>query len=178
MQVKEISPHRSRKRVMQILGVIVRFNQLLNVNTQSKANPTMLNQVLDRTSRTAKHDYLICVVSDFYGMDENTKRLIKLMGQHNDVLSVLIYDPLAAKPPQAGRYVVSDGELQVEVDTSSGKKRTDIANLFNERLRSLKDDLTKLGIPVLPIQTEDPVELQVRRLLGQAIAAQGGEHVR
>jgi uncharacterized protein (DUF58 family) len=177
-QVKEISPHRSRKRVMQILAEIVRLNQLLNVDTKSKANPTMLNQVLDRALRTAKHDYMICIISDFFGMDENTRRLIKLMGQHNDVLATLIYDPIAAKPPQAGRFVVSDGELQVEVDTSSGKKRTDIANIFNERLRSLKDELTKLGIPVLPIQTEDPVESQVRRLLGQAIAAQGGGHVR
>ncbi|MHC4561094.1 MAG: DUF58 domain-containing protein, partial [Planctomycetota bacterium] len=177
-QVKEISPHRSRKRVMQILGEIVRFNQLLNVDTQDQANPAMLNQVLDRTSRTAKHDYLICVISDFYGMDENTKRQIKLMSQHNDVLAALIYDPMAAKPPQGGRFVVSDGELQVEVDTSSGKKRTDIANIFNERLHSLKDELTKLGIPVLPIQTEEPVELQVRHLMGQAIAARGGVHVR
>lgn len=176
--VKEISTHRSRKRVMQILGEIVRLNHLLKVDNQDNANPAMLNQVLDKTLRIAKHDYLICIISDFYGMDENTKRLIKLMGQHNDVLAALIYDPLAAKPPQAGRFVVSDGELQVEVDTSTGKKRSDIANIFNERLRSLKDELTKLGIPVLPIQTEDPVELQVRRLLGQAIAAQGGGHVR
>ena len=177
-QVKEISPHRSRKRVMQILGEIVRLNQLLNVNSQSKANASMLNQVLDKTLRIAKHDYLTCIISDFFGMDENTKRLIKLMGQHNDVLAALIYDPLAAKPPQAGRLVVSDGELQVEVDTSTGKKRSDIANIFNERLRSLKGELTKLGIPILPIQTEEPVEIQVRRLLGQAIAAQGGGHVR
>lgn len=177
-QVKEFSPYRSRKRVMQILGEIVRLNQLLNVDTQSKANPTMLNQILDRALRTAKHDYMICIISDFFGMDENTRRLIKLMGQHNDVLAALIYDPIAGKPPQAGRFVISDGELQVEVDTSSGKKRTGIANIFDQRLRSLKDELTKLGIPVLPIQTEDPVELQVRRLLGQAIATQGGGHVR
>jgi uncharacterized protein (DUF58 family) len=177
-QVKEIAPHRSRKRVMQILGEIVRLNQLLKVDNQDKANPAMLNHVLDKTLRVAKHDYLICIISDFYGMDENTKRLIKLMGQHNDVLAALIYDPLAARPPQAGRFVVSDGELQVEVDTSTGKKRSDIANIFNERLGSLKNELTKLGIPVLPIQTEESVELQVRRLLGQAIAAHGGGHVR
>ena len=176
--VRETSPHRSRKRVMQILGEIVRLNQLLNVDTQSKANPAMLNQVLDRALRIAKHDYLICIISDFYGMDEDTKRLIKLMGQHNDVLAALIYDPLAAKPPQGRRFVISDGEFQVEMDTSSGKKRTDIANIFNERLRILKNELTKLGIPVLPIQTEDPVELQVRHLLGQAIAVKGGGHVR
>ena len=176
--VRETSPHRSRKRVMQILGEIVRLNQLLNVDTQSKENPAMLNQVLDRALRIAKHDYLICIISDFYGMDEDTKRLIKLMGQHNDVLAALIYDPLAAKPPQGRRFVISDGEFQVEMDTSSGKKRTDIANIFNERLRILKNELTKLGIPVLPIQTEDPVELQVRHLLGQAIAVKGGGHVR
>ncbi len=177
-QVKEISPHRSRKRVMQIIGQIVQFNQLLKVDAHTKANSTMLNEVLDRALRMAKHDYLICIISDFYGINENTKRLIKLMGQHNDVLASLIYDPAAAKPPKGGRFVVSDGELQVEVDISSGKQRTDIANIFNERLRSLKDELSKLGIPVLPIQTEDPVELQIRQLLGQAVAARGGIHVR
>ncbi len=172
-EIKEISPHRSRKRVMQILGEVVRLNQQLNVDAGGALNPAILNQVLERTLRKAKHDTLICIISDFYGMDAATHRLIKLMGQHNDVLAGLIYDPMAADPPQGARFVVSDGDLQVEVDTSSGKQRTGIADVFNDRLGGLKRELTRLGIPVLPIQTEDPVEIQVRQLMGKVLGGPG-----
>ena len=35
-----------------------------------EANPAMLNEVLERALRLAKHDYLVTVISDFDGVDE------------------------------------------------------------------------------------------------------------
>ncbi len=165
-EVVEISPHRSRARVMRILAEIVRQNQALNINAQIKPNPDMLNTVLQKVQRIATHDFVIAIISDFYGMNAETRRLIKLVGRHNDVLSVMIYDPIAAEIPKSGRFIVSNGEVQIEVDTQAGKNRIALENIFNERLRSLKDELNKFGIPVLPIHTQEPVDAQVRRVLG------------
>jgi hypothetical protein len=62
--------------------------------------------------------------------------------------------------------VVSDGELQLEVDTSSGRIRKDFAEAFDRNLREIRDWLTKRGIPILPLNCAESVAGQVRHILG------------
>jgi uncharacterized protein (DUF58 family) len=171
--VVEIRPHRSRSRVMQILGEIVRMNRALSVRTDITPAPGMLNEVLRNVRRIATHDFLVGIVSDFHGMDAETRRLIKLVGQHNDVIACMVYDPIAASVPKGARLVVGDGDVQIEADTDQGKVRHRIEAVFNDRLATLKGDLTRLGIPVLPIETATPLARQLRQLLGQALAGGG-----
>jgi len=47
-EIEEIKPHRSRRRVMQILGAVTRMNHALRVDAGITENPGMLNQVLER----------------------------------------------------------------------------------------------------------------------------------
>ena len=169
-EVVEIQPHRSRKRVMWILREVVRLNHALNVRADVTPEPGMLNEALRKARRIATHDFLVAIISDFYGMDADTRRLIKLIGRHNDVIAAMIYDPSAAELPAGSRVIVSDGDVQIEIDTERGRTRRDIASAFNDRLRTLKEDLGRLSIPVLPIETETPLDQQLRRLLGQRLA--------
>jgi hypothetical protein len=43
-----------------------------------------------------------------------------VISAHNDVLFALIYDPLEETLPNAGRLVMAEGKLQLEVNTSNG----------------------------------------------------------
>jgi uncharacterized protein (DUF58 family) len=166
-EITEIRPHRSRRRVMEILGAVVEQNHALRVDADLRPNPAMLNRVLARVHCLAKHDFLVAVVSDFHGADEETRRLLTRMAEHNDVLAALLYDPTKVDMPEAGRLVVSDGELQLELDTSRGKLRRDLSEYFDADLRQTKEVLAKVGIPVMLIHTaEEPVG-QLRRILGQ-----------
>jgi uncharacterized protein (DUF58 family) len=162
----EIRPHRSGSRVMQILAELVRYNGSLRNDPDIKASPEMLNEALKKANRIATHDFLVAIISDFYGMTEETRRLVKLMSRHNDVIVAMVYDPSATDPPKGSRMIVSDGTVQVEVDTGSGKKRMDLASIFHDRLKILKSELTRFGVPILPVQTEDPVTEQIQRVLG------------
>ena len=165
-EIREIRPHRSRRRVMEILQAVLEQNHELKAETETRPNYEMLNQALERTLRLAKHDYLVAVISDFAGADEETKRLMLLMTQHNDVIAALVYDPSALSFPSGGRLVVSEGELQIELDLGEKKVYEPIAEHFKARVRDVAEFLRKMGVPVLPIQTEgDPVE-QIRRQLG------------
>jgi hypothetical protein len=96
------------------------------------------------------------------------------MAKHNDVLAVPVYDPSAQTGLPAGRLVVSDGELQMEVDTGRGLVQQRMKDLVGRRLGQVMGWQDRLGVPVLPISTErDPLD-QVRELLGGLAGARRG----
>ncbi len=171
--IVEIRPHRSKKRVMQILQKIVDQNHALGVDRGIISTPGMLNKALQRVAYLAKHDYLVCVVSDFFGITNDSQRLIKLISRHNDVMLAMVYDPIARELPDIGTMVVSDGEQQIVLDSSSAGIREKIPEVLEGRLSPLTDELSKYGVPVLPIHTAEGVAEQVRKILGHVPGKQG-----
>jgi uncharacterized protein (DUF58 family) len=170
-EIREIRPHRSRRRVMELLGAVVELNRALTVDAAIADAPGMLNQVLERVVMTAKHDALVCVASDFFGADGETRRLLTRIAEHNDVIACLLYDPIKSDMPASGRLIVSDGDLQVQLDTMSGRLRRTLSEYFTEDLRRTKEELARVGVPVMLIHTaEDPAE-QIRSQLGNLAQA-------
>jgi len=171
--IEEIGPHRSRRRVMRILDTVTRMNRELRVDAGIEANPGMLNQVLEKAARLAVHDHLVCLISDFSGFDDHSQRLLTRIAAHNDVIAALLYDPIKLDMPEAGRLVVSDGELQLELDSGRGRMRKRVSDFFDEQLQSIKDGLGRVGVPVLLIHTAEDPAVQIRRLLGYAPGRRG-----
>lgn len=164
----ELRPQRSQRQVLQFLDALVRQNSALDLAVRTRSRPARLNDALESAVKIAGHDYLICVVSDFDGADQETERLIRRLARHNDVLAALVYDPLEEHLPEVGTLVISDGELHVEIDTRSGKLRKSFADAFSERMALIQASLQKLSIPVLPLHTAMSVPSQLRNLLGYA----------
>ena len=166
---EEVRPHRSRATVMHILQALVRQNHELRADSPARPNPSRLNSVLETVSGCCRHDFLIVVVSDFDGADDRTRDLLLRISQHNDVVAVLTFDPLAVKLPPAGEMVVSDGELQVEIPIGKDVVRKDILEASDRRMRAILAWQRDLGIPVVPLSTAEDVASQVLHLLGGAI---------
>jgi uncharacterized protein (DUF58 family) len=164
----EIKPHRSGATVLRVLHEIVERNRALRADHPAPRNPGMLNEVLDTASRITTHDYLVLIVSDFDGADEETTRLVSRMARNNDVVAIPIVDPASRELPPGGRLVVSDGELQVELDLGKRSSRERLVARAGERLNAVLAWQSERGIPVLPISTDEDEMQQVRRLLGQA----------
>ncbi len=166
--IETIKAHRSRRAVLQILNAVVEMNRALSIDAKIRSNPEMLNRALDGVARIAKHDYLITIISDFDGMDDETTRLMTLMSQHNDMIVVPVFDPLSQRFPERGRLVVSDGELQLELDTEKGSVRERMIDVGDRRMKSIVKWWEELAVPVAPLTTDrDPVE-QIQELLGYA----------
>jgi uncharacterized protein (DUF58 family) len=165
-EIREIPPHRSRGQVMRILETVVKMNHELRVDGAIQPDPTMLNRVLTRTHQLAKHDYLLAIISDFSGVNEETRNAVTRLACHNDVLALFIYDPLEARLPSFGKVIVSQGDLQLEVDTGDAELRRRFSEQFESRLKAARDLMLKRGIPVLPIHTADGVREQFMELLG------------
>ena len=100
----------------------------------------------DPRLRLATHDFLVFLISDGFGADDETVRLATRLTVHNDVLSAFIYDPLEAQLPDAGRLVVAEGELQLEVNTSDHGLRQQ----YESRVRAALGTHSR---PVTPAQS-------------------------
>jgi uncharacterized protein (DUF58 family) len=167
---EEVRMHRSRATVLRILDRIAHQNHLLRSDSRSQPRPERLNQVLESVARVCRHDALILVASDFDGADEMTRDLLLHLSRSNDVICCLTYDPLAVKLPPAELLVVSNGELQVELQLGQEKVRKSILEVSDKRMRAILAWQHELGIPVLPLSTAEEVPQQVRHLLGQVAA--------
>lgn len=164
--IEEIPPHRSRHRVTRILETVVRMNHALQVNASIRPDHGALNRVMQRAHQLAPHDCLVVVVSDFDGADDETRRLVTRVAAHNDVVAVFVHDPLEAHVPAMGRVVVSQANLQLEIDTADARFRQRFAQEFEDRLARARGLMLARGIPVLPVQTTGPVRDQLGELLG------------
>jgi uncharacterized protein (DUF58 family) len=165
-EISVVPPHRSRERVMQILKQVVEKNHALHAGSDLKPEPGKLNEVLKQVSILARHDCLICLITDGDGLNPETRKHITRLSEHNDVLTAFIYDPLEKDIPAAGRLRFADDEGQVEADTSSRKLRTGFQSEFEEKLERIQSASRKFSMPVLPLQTTLPVSEQIRDVLG------------
>ncbi len=172
--VVEIRPQRSRQTVMRILDAIVRKNQALRVGPEAEGHPGRLNEVLKAARRLAPHDAVVAVISDFDGVDDDTRRHVRQLAIHNDVLCFLVHDPSALQLPERGRLVVSDGLMQVEIDFGDRRARKQLSEFTEGRIARVVSWQHELAVPVVLIDNvRDPAE-QIRKRLGWAPPARRG----
>ena len=159
-------PQRSRDQVMRVLGAVVEKNHRLHADSAQPADPAIINEVLRRLLPLARHDGLVCLIGDGSGVDDETTRLITRLNAHNDCIVLMIYDPVEARLPRAGRLTASDGERWLSFNSSARRLQRDFAEDFQDRLKRLEAISRKRAIPLLPVSTAEPVARQVRSLLG------------
>ncbi len=161
----EIRPARSRGSLTAFLTALSEANLMLRADAPP-VTPMPLNRVLDSVARIARRNHLILVFSDFDEIDETTHRLISGLSRHNDLVLGLVSDPFADDLPKDLRVVVSDGELQAEINTGDSGTHRRLQDLAKGRLARILDWQRQLGVPVLPLTTAEDSIGQMRRLMG------------
>ena len=164
-ELVDIRPQRSQQAVMSILGAITNMNHGLRADSQVEPNPGMLNLALTKALQLVPHDTLVVVISDFFGVDEHTERLTARIAEHNDVLGLLVHDPIRVQGARQN-LTVSDGTLQMEIDFADKRVREKLADDYRAEQEHITLFLNKLAAPLLMVSNEGDVVDQVRELLG------------
>ena len=159
-------PQRSRKAVNAILKSVADCNVALRADRSLPDTPMVLNRPLEAAARIARHDHLVVILSDFDGIDDGTQDLIRNMARHNDVVLVLVHDPMAQDIPATDRLVVSDGRLQVTLDPGSSESMAAVGRFARDRLQRIFDWQSELGVAVLPLSAGEDTLSQVQHFLG------------
>jgi uncharacterized protein (DUF58 family) len=163
-EIVQIRPQRSRQTVMRICNELIRLNRKLSASSP-RSSPENFNAALQRAVNVANHDYLVVLVTDYDGANEETRKLCTRLAAHNDVLAVLTYDPFGIQLPDAPGLEVTDGENAISVP-EGGNFPEGFAECFEKKLENIRSVLGSIRIPVLPICTHDPVSEQVLDALG------------
>ena len=177
-ELTEFRPRRSRSTVLQILTAIVARNQALGVGRGISASPLMLNNALQQAQRRALHDAAVIIISDFDGADDETHKMVGAMARHNDVVALLVHDPLQSKLPASASMTVTDGELQIHLEVGRESVRKSIVEATQARLKAVFAWTQEIGVPVLPLSAAEDTAQQLRRLLGnlQSHTGRGSGH--
>ena len=161
-----IKPQRSSRNAMRILGVVRDFNHRLDAETGDATEPGALDRILGQVAQIAPHDYLIVLITDYEGAGPTTREWVTRIRRHNDIISVVVTDPLEEALPEVGTLVVSDGEMQVPVNTSDPGVRDRFGEEVVDRKRRIKEVADIFDVPCMFLSTEGEVAAQVREALG------------
>jgi uncharacterized protein (DUF58 family) len=161
----EIPPQRSQKTVMSILGSVLKMNHELVADSPVEPAPDALNRALETARKFISHDTLVVVISDFSGVNQESEKLTAKIAEHNDVLALLVHDPMRLQPAPSN-LTVSDGRKQMEMDFADKKLREKVVKDYGDEQEKITRSLRKLAAPLLMISNEGDVVDQVRRLLG------------
>lgn len=156
-----IQPKRSRAAVLRYLEQVVEYNEQLVSREKIEAVPARLNEMLKRTQATVTHDYVVTVISDFLTLNEETKKHLINLAQHNDVILVRVTDPFEKNAPQE-RVLMGDGDNQLEWKNARHQS-TLLQQSIDER-EMLFATLRKYGIVSLNIDTATTVEEQLKEI--------------
>lgn len=165
-RIVESPPSRSDKKVMGWLGDLASMNAALSVNSGIEANPDALLDALKAASRQVSHDYLVILVSDFHGWSDACLDVIRRIGQHNDIICSLVYDPLERDIAQAEKLVVSDGLYQLEINPADNALGERYEQQVQTTFARVRGDLMRFGIPIIPVHTARATAQQLREQLG------------
>ncbi len=164
--IQKFKPARNQQRTLEILAGITRLNQSLSVR-QSVSKPAIqLHDALAEVERLVSHDFLVVIISDFDGWNEQALGSIKRMTRRNDVIAGLVYDPLEKDISSASGLIVSDGRFQLQIDAKKDDLARRTEEQFEGSFQQMRRQLRKNSIPLLPIVTSEDVVVQLRRILG------------
>lgn len=162
----EAKPTRSQRKVMGWLGDLADMNNELSVTPGRSSNPAALAQALQLLESSIGHDYLVVLISDFYGWDAQALKIIRSISQHNDIICSLIFDPLERDISRANNLVVSDGRYQLQIDPHEQGLGEKFEASFESSMAHVQGELRRHRIPVVPVETSTPVSDQLREKLG------------
>jgi uncharacterized protein (DUF58 family) len=162
-----VPPQRSHQGIALLLSRIVVMNQQLSASADIAPNPGAINDGLGQLAKLARHDCLLCLVTDGFGLNRESRRIVTRITRHNDVITALVFDPMERELSQTAgpALIFSDGRQQLAVNSNDSSLRTRFAQSFDDRLHAIEELSRRFAIPVLPINSHDDVATQIRDLL-------------
>lgn len=165
--ITAVPARRSRGAVLRLLDAVADANLALAADAPAIPDaPARLDEGLAQAAGILTHDWLLLVVSDFDGAGDATLATLTRIARGNDVVLALVHDPSAHEIPDAGRLVVSDGRLQVELDLADARVRQNLAAVGGDRIARLIAWQHRLDAAILPVSAGEPTIPQLLRLFG------------
>ncbi len=169
---QELRPLGGQRGVMRLVRELVRATEPQPGTAETHAGA--LTEALLRLRRVARPGSLVFILSDFYGIDEETHVHLQRLRQHNDVVACQIVDALELEPPPPDRYPISDGIRSEILDARSQAGQAAYRRYFAMHHARVRELMRRSAVPLLRIATSDDVAVRLRTGLAGRSGEGGG----
>ena len=164
----ELRPLGGQRGVLRLIRVLVEATDPV-VGLRQHAPAGRLTEALQRLRRVARPGSLVCILSDFYGVDADTRGHLQRLRQHSDVVACQIVDALEIHAPPPGRYGIGDGRRSDILDTRSAGRQAAYERFFAHHHRQVEELMRVCAVPLIRLTTTDDVVERLRGSLGEVV---------
>ena len=162
---QEWKPKRGRVMVSHLIDKMI-HHPAWNTPEEQSAEETeagsshAAERALRGLRRVARPGSLIFLLSDFRHFGEQARNHVLTMSRHNEIVLLLVYDPLERSLPDRGRYRLTDGQRERTLDVADSGLRRDHAQRFQTRVESTRRLANRATIRFLDCgTTQEPAEV-------------------
>ncbi|MBO3276560.1 DUF58 domain-containing protein [Pseudomonas schmalbachii] len=163
----EIKPRRSKKSLLQLLNLIVRANHGLLAGTAQNGHGDGFGTALRRVREVLRPGSLVLILCDERALSDTVEQQLALLARHTDLILLPLSDPLDQALPAAGLLRFAEGPAHLELDTHIDEQRLAYRALGEARRERWQRLAQRLGVPLLPLTTQEELVDQLRDLLAQ-----------
>lgn len=153
---REVRPRRNKHSVLRLLNEMNEFNHRLTKDS-ARDQTRKLSDALLNIRRIARHGYTVIIISDFTQFDETAALHLTQLARHNDVLGIMVSDPLESHLPAPDLYTITNGTERVEINTAAKDHRAAYRDHHTARLKTVSQAFARVKSPLLNISTADEV---------------------
>ncbi|PCJ19943.1 MAG: DUF58 domain-containing protein [Gammaproteobacteria bacterium] len=174
----ELKPREGKSGVLRYLRSVVDYNQALADSQTANSDPALKGKTLNSDgknndlagalqalNRVVRPGSMIFIISDFYDLETQAKQQLQRLHRHNDIVGILVYDPLEKQAPPPGAYQFSDGNQLFALNTEIKNSRVQYEAIFDQRLTHIKEQMAQLGCPLIDLSTEQDIVETLRENL-------------
>lgn len=149
----EIKPRRGKIAVLDFIGRCTKHH------AWSEDKPA--TQSLDKLSAVTRLRYvthpgsLVFMVSDFRDMSDKAFSHIASIARNNDIIMVKISDPIEINLPVSGSYKLTDGNRELQIQTSSQKTRDEYHQRYVDHQQQIVEFCRRNRIHLIDVSTDD-----------------------
>ncbi|MEJ8566951.1 DUF58 domain-containing protein [Elongatibacter sediminis] len=157
---RELRPAGGRRGAMRVIQSLVDW-----LRPEAEPGPAEpLSACLERVRHAVRPGSLIIVVSDFFGLDEDTNRHLSRLRQHNDVIGCQVLDRAEYELP-SGRYPITDGRESTILNTAGGGGERDFRAMGLRHIEEPRRMFQRHQCGWIVLHTDDdPVDVLGREL--------------
>lgn len=150
-----LPPRKGKSHVLRLI------RQLVDVEPISRE--TRIDRALEFLNRVQKRRAVVFLVSDF--LTASAQRTLAIASRRHDLTAITVADPRENELPAVGFVTLRDAETgeMIEVDTRHPRVRDLFARRGVQRQETLGDQLLKLGIDRLSVDTQRDYLIDLRR---------------
>jgi len=137
-------------------GMMAMMAHLIKAFNDPGAEQHSLDQALQQLRTVIRPGSLVVLISDLYDLGADCKRHLLQLRKHNDLLSIKISDPFENQLPLPALYGVQTNSQPRVLDTHQQRTQEKMRQHRQQHIDQLKEQVIRAGVPIIPVQTNDP----------------------